>query len=93
MADKPAKSQKVKVKEFSLIGAKIYCAEQSPLSVNPYYRKKPHMRYISVIPSQGNPIKISSSCAEKLRPVHEGISRVLEATQKIGNGHMVAAVV
>jgi len=78
----------VKVKQFSLQGARIQNDWQGPQMVK--YKNKLHpWKYIVVLPVSRNPIKISSPNLVQLKPVHEGIRRVLMAQQRHqgGNSH------
>merc|ERR1712161_153162 len=71
----------VKVKQFSLQGARIQNDWQGPQMVK--YKNKLHpLKYITVLPVSRNPIKISSPNLGQLKPVHEGIRRVLMAQQR-----------
>merc|ERR1712125_154081 len=71
----------VKVKQFSLQGARIQNDWQGPQMVK--YKNKIHpWKYIVVLPVARNPIKISSPNLSQLKPVHEGIRRVLLAQQR-----------
>ena len=71
----------VKVKQFSLQGARIQNDWQGPQMVK--YKNKLHpWKYIVVLPVARNPIKISSPNLASLKPVHEGIRRVLLAQQR-----------
>ena len=71
----------VKVKQFSLQGARIQNDWQGPQMVK--YKNKLHpWKYIVVLPVARNPIKISSPNLTQLKPVHEGIRRVLMAQQR-----------
>jgi uncharacterized membrane protein YgcG len=71
----------VKVKQFSLQGARIQNDWQGPQMVK--YKNKLHpWKYIVVLPVARNPIKISSPNLSTLKPVHEGIRRVLLAQQR-----------
>jgi hypothetical protein len=71
----------VKVKQFSLQGARIQNDWQGPQMVK--YKNKLHpWKYIVVLPVSRNPIKISSPNLAQLKPVHEGIRRVLMAQQR-----------
>lgn len=71
----------VKVKQFSLQGARIQNDWQGPQMVK--YKNKLHpWKYIVVLPVARNPIKISSPNLSQLKPVHEGIRRVLMAQQR-----------
>jgi len=75
----------VKVKQFSLQGARIQNDWQGPQMVK--YKNKLHpWKYIVVLPVARNPIKISSPNLSQLKPVHEGIRRVLLAQQRGGRG-------
>lgn len=59
------------------------------------YKNKLHpWKYIVVLPVARNPIKISSPNLAHLKPVHEGIRRVLLAQQRDrgGNPHAAAPV-
>jgi len=74
----------VKVKQFSLQGARIQNDWQGPQMVK--YKNKLHpWKYIVVLPVARNPIKISSPNLSQLKPVHEGIRRVLLAQQRSGS--------
>lgn len=64
----------VKVKQFSLKNARI---KDEFVQVTPY-----HWYYFVIIPSRGYPIKISSKDPDALKPVHDGVHRVLEGTAK-----------
>jgi hypothetical protein len=71
----------VKVKQFSLQGARIQNDWQGPQMVK--YKNKLHpWKYIVVLPVARNPIKISSPNLSQLKPAHEGIRRVLLAQQR-----------
>eukprot|EP00588_Corethron_pennatum_P029810 CAMPEP_0194317882 /NCGR_PEP_ID=MMETSP0171-20130528/14567_1 /TAXON_ID=218684 /ORGANISM="Corethron pennatum, Strain L29A3" /LENGTH=809 /DNA_ID=CAMNT_0039074609 /DNA_START=145 /DNA_END=2574 /DNA_ORIENTATION=+ len=71
----------VKVKQFNIRGAKIQNDWQGPQMVK--YKNKLHpWRFIVVLPVSRNPIKISSPNLTQLKPVHEGIRRVLTAQQR-----------
>jgi hypothetical protein len=71
----------VKVKQFSLQGARIQNDWQGPQMVK--YKNKLHpWKYIVVLPVSRNPIKISSPNLVQLKPVHEGIRRVLMGQQR-----------
>mmetsp|Transcript_19202 Transcript_19202/g.27019 ORF Transcript_19202/g.27019 Transcript_19202/m.27019 type:complete len:654 (+) Transcript_19202:207-2168(+) len=71
----------VKVKQFSLQGARIQNDWQGPQMVK--YKNKLHpWKYIVVLPVQRNPIKISSPNLGQLKPVHEGVRRCLMAQQR-----------
>jgi len=71
----------VKVKQFSLQGARVQNDWQGPQMVK--YKNKLHpWKYIVVLPISRNPIKISSPNLGQLKPVHEGIRRVLMAQQR-----------
>merc|ERR1719491_2428968 len=73
----------VKVKQFSLQGARIQNDWQGPQMVK--YKNKLHpWKYIVGLPVARNPIKISSPNLSQLKPVHEGIRRVLLAQQRSG---------
>jgi hypothetical protein len=75
----------VKVKQFSLQGARIQNDWQGPQIVK--YKNKLHpWKFICVLPVAGNPIKISSPNLTQLKPVHEGIRRVLLAQQRVSGG-------
>lgn len=75
----------VKVKQFSLQGARIQNDWQGPQMVK--YKNKLHpWKYIVVLPVARNPIKISSPNLSSLKPVHEGIRRVLLAQQRDRGG-------
>jgi len=75
----------VKVKQFSLQGARIQNDWQGPQMVK--YKNKLHpWKYIVVLPVSRNPIKISSPNLSQLKPVHEGIRRVLMAQQRDRGG-------
>lgn len=75
----------VKVKQFSLQGARIQNDWQGPQMVK--YKNKLHpWKYIVVLPVSRNPIKISSPNLAQLKPVHEGIRRVLMAQQRHQHG-------
>jgi hypothetical protein len=83
----------VKVKQFSMQGARIQNDWQGPQMVK--YKNKLHpWKYIVVLPVARNPIKISSPNLAQLKPVHEGIRRVLLAQQRQrgGNPHTAAPV-
>lgn len=76
----------VKVKQFSLQGARIQNDWQGPQMVK--YKNKLHpWKYIVVLPVARNPIKISSPNLTQLKPVHEGIRRVLLAQQRDRGGN------
>lgn len=71
----------VKVKQFSLQGARIQNDWQGPQMVK--YKNKLHpWKYFVVLPVSRNPIKISSPNLTSLKPVHEGIRRVLASQQR-----------
>jgi hypothetical protein len=75
----------VKVKQFSMQGARIQNDWQGPQMVK--YKNKLHpWKYIVVLPVARNPIKISSPNLSQLKPVHEGIRRVLLAQQRDRGG-------
>ena len=75
----------VKVKQFSLQGARIQNDWQGPQMVK--YKNKLHpWKYIVVLPVSRNPIKIASPNLSQLRPVHEGIRRVLMSQQRDRGG-------
>lgn len=81
----------VKVKQFSLQGARIQNDWQGPQMVK--YKNKLHpWKYIVILPVSRNPIKISSPNLAQLKPVHEGIRRVLLAQQRgrAGQPHTAA---
>jgi len=83
----------VKVKQFSLQGARVQNDWQGPQMVK--YKNKLHpWKYIVVLPVARNPIKISSPNLAQLKPVHEGIRRVLLAQQRSrgGNPHSAGPV-
>lgn len=83
----------VKVKQFSLQGARIQNDWQGPQMVK--YKNKLHpWKYIVVLPVSRNPIKIASPNLSQLKPVHEGIRRVLNAQQSRsgGGGHSVQPI-
>ena len=76
----------MKVKQFSLQGARIQNDWQGPQMVK--YKNKLHpWKYIVILPVARNPIKISSPNLSQLKPVHEGIRRVLLAQQSNRGGH------
>lgn len=76
----------VKVKQFSLQGARVQNDWQGPQMVK--YKNKLHpWKYIVVLPVARNPIKISSPNLAQLKPVHEGIRRVLLAQQRSRGGN------
>eukprot|EP00578_Thalassiosira_sp_NH16_P011519 CAMPEP_0181118794 /NCGR_PEP_ID=MMETSP1071-20121207/23268_1 /TAXON_ID=35127 /ORGANISM="Thalassiosira sp., Strain NH16" /LENGTH=722 /DNA_ID=CAMNT_0023203317 /DNA_START=109 /DNA_END=2278 /DNA_ORIENTATION=- len=78
----------VKVKQFSLQGARVQNDWQGPQMVK--YKNKLHpWKYIVILPISRNPIKIASPNLSQLKPVHEGIRRVLQAQQRDrgGGGH------
>ncbi|KAL7493097.1 hypothetical protein ACHAWT_004579 [Skeletonema menzelii] len=71
----------VKVKQFSLQGARIQNDWQGPQMVK--YKNKLHpWKYVVILPVSRNPIKIASPNLGQLRPVHEGVRRVLMAQQR-----------
>merc|ERR1712038_1261181 len=71
----------VKVKQFSLQGSRIQNDWQGPQMVK--YKNKLHpWKYIVILPVSRNPIKISSPNLSQLKPVHEGVRRVLMAQQR-----------
>mmetsp|Transcript_1544 Transcript_1544/g.2756 ORF Transcript_1544/g.2756 Transcript_1544/m.2756 type:complete len:851 (-) Transcript_1544:322-2874(-) len=71
----------VKVKQFSLQGARIQNDWQGPQMVK--YKNKLHpWKYIVILPISRNPMKIASPSLNQLKPVHEGIRRVLMAQQR-----------
>lgn len=75
------RSVSVKVKQFSLQGARILNDWQGPQMVK--YKNKLHpWKYIVVLPVARNPIKISAPNLTTLKPVHEGIRRVLLSQQR-----------
>lgn len=75
----------VKVKQFSMQGARIQNDWQGPQMVK--YKNKLHpWKFIVVLPVSRNPIKISSPNLTQLKPVHEGIRRVLAAQQRNHGG-------
>jgi hypothetical protein len=75
----------VKVKQFSLQGSRIQNDWQGPQMVK--YKNKIHpWKYIVVLPVARNPIKISAPNLSQLKPVHEGIRRVLLAQQRGRSG-------
>eukprot|EP00970_Alexandrium_tamarense_P006046 scaffold1019_cov192-Alexandrium_tamarense.AAC.5 len=75
----------VKVKQFSLQGARIQNDWQGPQMVK--YKNKLHpWKYIVILPVSRNPIKIASPNLSQLKPVHEGVRRVLQAQQR-DRGH------
>lgn len=79
----------VKVKQFSLQGARIQNDWQGPQMVK--YKNKLHpWKFIVVLPVSRNPIKISSTNLSQLKPVHEGIRRVLMAQQRGTSSHIQA---
>lgn len=83
----------VKVKQFSLQGARVQNDWQGPQMVK--YKNKLHpWKYIVVLPVARNPIKISSPNLASLKPVHEGIRRVLLSQQRGrgGNANTAAPV-
>jgi hypothetical protein len=76
----------VKVKQFSLQGSRIQNDWQGPQMVK--YKNKLHpWKYIVVLPVARNPIKISSPNLASLKPVHEGVRRVLLAQQRSRGGN------
>ncbi|KAL7466737.1 hypothetical protein ACHAXS_007018 [Conticribra weissflogii] len=80
----------VKVKQFSLQGARIQNDWQGPQMVK--YKNKLHpWKYIVVLPVSRNPIKIASPNLTSLKPVHEGIRRVLQAQQRDRGGAVTTA--
>lgn len=82
----------VKVKQFSLQGARIQNDWQGPQMVK--YKNKLHpWKYIVVLPVARNPIKIGAPNLSQLKPVHEGIRRVLQAQQQRAGHHVVASPV
>jgi len=75
----------VKVKQFSLQGARVQNDWQGPQMVK--YKNKLHpWKYMVVLPISRNPIKIASPNLSQLKPVHEGIRRVLQAQQRDRGG-------
>lgn len=83
----------MKVKQFSLQGARIQNDWQGPQMVK--YKNKLHpWKYIVILPVARNPIKISSPNLAQLKPVHEGVRRVLLAQQRDrgGGSHTAAPV-
>jgi hypothetical protein len=75
----------VKVKQFSLQAARIQNDWQGPQMVK--YKNKLHpWKYIVVLPVSRNPIKIASPNLSQLKPVHEGIRRVLQEQQQGRSG-------
>ena len=80
----------VKVKQFSLQGARIQNDWQGPQMVK--YKNKLHpWKYIVILPVSRNPIKIASPNLSQLKPVHEGIRRVLMAQQRDRGGNIHTA--
>lgn len=80
----------VKVKQFSLQGARIQNDWQGPQMVK--YKNKLHpWKYIVILPVARNPIKISSPNLSQLKPVHEGIRRVLLSQQRDRGQHVHTA--
>lgn len=80
----------VKVKQFSLQGARIQNDWQGPQMVK--YKNKLHpWKYIVILPVARNPIKISSPNLGQLKPVHEGIRRVLLSQQRDRGQHVHTA--
>lgn len=76
----------VKVKQFSLQGARIQNDWQGPQMVK--YKNKIHpWKYIVILPVARNPIKISSPNLAQLKPAHEGIRRVLLTQNRDRNHH------
>lgn len=58
------------------------------------YKNKLHpWKYIVVLPVARNPIKIGAPNLSQLKPVHEGIRRVLQAQQQRAGHHVVASPV
>jgi len=76
-------SVSVKVKRFDLQMAKLENDWQGP-QICKYKNKLHPWKYFVVIPANGNPIKISSPNHTQLKPVHEGIRRVLLSQQRGG---------
>ena len=75
----------VKVKQFSLQGARIQNDWQGPQMVK--YKNKLHpWKYLVILPVSRNPIKIASPNLSQLRPVHEGVRRLLMAQQRDRGG-------
>ena len=70
----------VKVKQFDLRGARMRDDWQGP-QIHQYRNKMHPTRYIVVLPAYGKPIKIASHYLTQLRPVHEGIRRVIMSQQ------------
>mmetsp|Transcript_15342 Transcript_15342/g.31333 ORF Transcript_15342/g.31333 Transcript_15342/m.31333 type:complete len:763 (+) Transcript_15342:344-2632(+) len=80
----------VKVKQFSLQGARVQNDWQGPQMVK--YKNKLHpWKYIVILPVSRNPIKIASPNLTSLKPVHEGIRRVLQAQQRDRGGAVTTA--
>eukprot|EP00815_Leptocylindrus_aporus_P000942 CAMPEP_0116072242 /NCGR_PEP_ID=MMETSP0322-20121206/14364_1 /TAXON_ID=163516 /ORGANISM="Leptocylindrus danicus var. apora, Strain B651" /LENGTH=519 /DNA_ID=CAMNT_0003560955 /DNA_START=358 /DNA_END=1917 /DNA_ORIENTATION=- len=70
----------VKVKQFDLRGARINLDWQGTQMIK--YRNKLHpTRFFVIIPAEGKPIKISSPNTTQLRPVYEGVQRVIASQQ------------
>lgn len=81
----------VKVKQFSLQGARIQNDWQGPQMVK--YKNQLHpWKFIVVLPVVGNPIKISSPNLSALKPVHEGIRRYLTSQGRQQQPQHAAAV-
>ena len=81
----------VKVKQFSLQGARIQNDWQGPQMVK--YKNQLHpWKFIVVLPVVGNPIKISSPNLSALKPVHEGIRRYLASQGRQQHPQHAAAV-
>jgi len=75
----------VKVKQFSLQGARIQNDWQGPQMVK--YKNKLHpWKYIVILPISRNPIKIASPNLSQLKPVHEGVRRLLMQQQRDRGG-------
>jgi hypothetical protein len=75
----------VKVKQFSLQGARIQNDWQGPQMVK--YKNKLHpWKYVVILPISRNPIKIASPNLSQLKPVHEGIRRLLQSQQRDRGG-------
>jgi hypothetical protein len=76
----------VKVKQFSLQGARVQNDWQGPQVVK--YKNKLHpWKYFVILPVSRNPIKISSPNLTSLKPVHEGIRRVLASNTRDRGAH------
>jgi len=71
----------VKVKQFSLQGARVFKDDNEPRGVK-YPNQRTPWRYIVIVPSEGLPIKIAASDLDQLQIIHETVRRIIKA-QKI----------